>query len=388
MKLSALHMLQRRLGTRPVGWLALPLLLAGLLLLAGCEHKELAQGALTDKKQAAAGKAQVQAPPPPAAAAPGARLRTTVEVQRLEARDFTLAATYIGYLLPQERIELRSELEGVAERVLFDEGDAVSRGQLLTNVNTDQLTVRRNQAQADLALAESSYERERSLHLKQLVTDSLLEQSRTRRDLAKYALQLAEIELTKSSVTSPISGTVKTRGVDRGEFLNKGQLIAEILDVSKVRALINVPEREVRYLQPGRRVEVTFEALPGASDPGLVRLVGLEADTKTRTFPVEVQLDNTRGRLRPGMLARVRVPLEQFRAQLMIPRYAVVQREQGQVVFVAQDGKAVERQIETGASSEGQLQVLKGLSPGELIVVTGQQKLTPGEPIEARPAAR
>jgi len=72
----------------------------------------------------------------------------------------------------------------------------------------------------------------------------------------------------------------------------------------------------------------------------------------------------------------------------MIPRYAVVQREQGQVVFVAQDGKAVERQIETGASSEGQLQVLKGLSPGELIVVTGQQKLTPGEPIEARPAAR
>ncbi|HKI98291.1 MAG TPA: efflux RND transporter periplasmic adaptor subunit [bacterium] len=372
---------------------ALLVLLAVALLLAGCNRREPVQGAMTDERHADAGdaskvraEATAAVPQPAGADTPRAATLTPVEVEQVKPRDFTLTSTYIGYLLPQERVELRSEIEGVAERVQFDEGQAVKAGQLLVNISTEEMTVRRDQAKADLRLAQSNFQRDSSLHAKQLVTDAQLEQSRTRRDLAEYALRLAELQLKKSRVISPLAGTVKTRGVDRGEFLNKGQLIAEILDVSKVRALFNVPEREVRYLKPGRRVDVTFEALPGESVTGSVRLVGLEADTKTRTFPVEVELDNAQGRLRPGMLVRVRVPLEQYRGQLMIPRYAMLERERERVVYIVRDGKAVERVIESGASSEGMVQVLKGLEPGDLVIVTGQQKLTPGEPVDARPA--
>lgn len=370
--------------------LALVVLLAALLP-AACDRKQDVKGAMTDSEQAAqtqAAPARAQATTPTGSPPAGTRTVTAVRVQKLKAQDFTLSATYIGYLLPQERVELRSEIEGAVERVLFDEGNRVMRGQLLTNIGTEQLQVRRNQAHADLSLAESNYLRDVNLHQKRLVTDAQLEQSRTRRDLARYGLELAEIELRKSQVTSPLGGVVKTRGINRGEFLNKGQLIAEILDISKVRARVDVPEREVRYLQIGRRVEVSFEALPGEKVTGSVRLVGLEADVKTRTFPVEVELNNSEARLRPGMLARVTVALEQYQNQLMIPRYAILERERGRVVFVAQDGKAVERNIETGASSEGQVQVLKGLSTGEQIVVVGQQKLTPGEPIDVRPSER
>lgn len=370
--------------------LALVVLLAALLP-AACDRKQDVKGAMTDSEQAAqteTAPARAQATTPTGSPPAGTRTVTAVRVQKLVPQDFTLSATYIGYLLPQERVELRSEIEGAVERVLFDEGNRVMRGQLLTNIGTEQLQVRRNQAHADLSLAESNYLRDVNLHQKRLVTDAQLEQSRTRRDLARYGLELAEIELRKSQVTSPLGGVVKTRGINRGEFLNKGQLIAEILDISKVRARVDVPEREVRYLQIGRRVQVSFEALPGEKVTGSVRLVGLEADVKTRTFPVEVELNNSEARLRPGMLARVTVALEQYQNQLMIPRYAILERERGRVVFVAQDGKAVERNIETGASSEGQVQVLKGVSTGEQIVVVGQQKLTPGEPIDVRPSER
>lgn len=82
------------------------------------------------------------------------------------------------------------------------------------------------------------------------------------------------------------------------------------------------------------------------------------------------------------MLARVNVALERYEKQLLVPRYAILERESGRIVFVAQDGKAQERPIEIGASADGQVQVLKGLTPGELLVVVGQQKLTPGEPVQ------
>lgn len=389
------------------------LLAAVLLAMTGCGRKEASQGAMTADRPApamepapgeaqasgearvatqaqatgeaqASGEAQAATQSPTAAARQPApdRTRTVVNVLRLQEQAFTLSATYIGHLLPRERVEMRSELDGVVERVQFDDGEPVQAGQLLANISTAQLRVRRDQARADLALASSTYERERSLHANKLLTDAQVEQSRTRRELAEYTLRLAEIELEKSSVNAPIAGTVKTRAVSRGEFVNKGQLIAEILDIGTVRALFNVPEREMRYLRPGRRVEVTLEALPGETFAGVVRLVGLEADLKTRTFPVEVEVDNAQARLRPGMLARVNVALERYEKQLLVPRYAILERENGRIVYVAQDGKAQERRIEIGASADGQVQVLKGLLPGELLIVVGQQKLTPGEPVQ------
>jgi len=155
-----------------------------------------------------------------------------------------------------------------------------------------------------------------------------------------------------------------------------------------VRALFHVPEREIRHLSPGMRVAVSFDALPGASHRGVVKTVGLEADRKSRTFPVEVELDNPQRRLLPGMLARVQVRLATHRRQVLVPRYAVLEREAGRAVFVARNGQAEERFIETGADAGEEIQVLNGLSFGDQLVVVGQRMLTDNEPIEIRRVVR
>lgn len=371
---------------RPVLLLLLTVVLGAALALGACKQEQEGQAAA--EARAAATTEAATAPPAKPKAPAAAPVRAVVEVKTLQPRDFTLTGTYVGYLVPNERVELRSEIEGVAESVRFDESDDVKRGQLLAEVSTAQLRVRRDQAKADLALAESNFKRESTLHAQKLLPDSQMEQTRTRLDQARLALKLAQIELNKSRVRSPINGTVKTRGVDPGEFLNKGQLVAEVLDVSKVRALLNVPEREVRHITPGRPVTVTFEALPDLERTGAVRTIGLEADLKSRTFPVEVELDNADRRLRPGMLARASVALQHFRNQVLVPRYAILEREQGPVVFVARDGIAEERPIKVGAGADGEVQVLSGLEPGEKLVVTGFQKLIPGEPIEVHRTGR
>lgn len=366
------------------------LIAGGLSFAGGCGERRDIQGAMTADKDNPGGAAQTAEKPPAQGTAketPPAR-GTYVEVMEVTPREFVLSATYIGHLLPRERVELRAELEGVVESATFAEGQAIQRGAVLVNVSTGQLKVRRDLARSELALAESNFQRDKQLHGKRLIPDSRLEQSRNRRDVAKYTLRLAEIELDKSAVKTPISGTVKTKAVEVGEFLNKGQLIAEILDISKVRALFHVPEREIRHLSPGMRVAVSFDALPGASHRGVVKTVGLEADRKSRTFPVQVELDNPQRRLLPGMLARVRVRLATYRRQVLVPRYAVLEREAGRAVFVARNGQAEERFIETGADAGEEIQVLNGLSFGDQLVVAGQQMLTDNEPIEIRRVVR
>ncbi len=305
----------------------------------------------------------------------------SVEVIRIRPQDFSLTATYIGHLLPWERVSLRAELDGMAESADFEEGDRVGPDKVLVNISTERLKVRRDLARSDHEFAKSKYLRDADLFKRSLIPSSRLDQTRNRRDVAKFTLRLAEIELEKSTVRSPISGIVKSKGVEPGEYVNKGQLLAEVLDISRLRARVDVPEGEIRHLARGKEVRLTLDALPGEEFSGIVKTVGLEADRSTRTFPVEVALENPRERLRPGMLTRVRVPLREYRNQVLIPRHAVLERERSRAVFVVRGGRALERTIRTGVASGGRLQVLDGLRSGDQVVVTGQQKLVHNEPV-------
>ncbi|MDH4247503.1 MAG: efflux RND transporter periplasmic adaptor subunit [Deltaproteobacteria bacterium] len=355
-------------------------LLTALLLLGSCKGG----GKAAEGQASAAAVTQTQgAPEKPGAGAPeavGKRLK--VEVLSIVLRPFVLQATYVGNLQPNDRVALRSEMEGLVEQVNFEESQQVARGKPLLNISTEQARVRRDLARTDFQLSDSKYKRAKDMFDKQLVPPTQFEEAQNQRDRANLALKLAEIELKKSIVEAPISGSVKSRLVSPGEFINKGQLLAEILDLSRMEAQITVPEREVAYLSAGMPVWVTLDALRQERIQGKVKSVGMEADLRSRSFPVVVIIENQGGQLRPGMLARVQVDLASFKNQVLVPRHAILEREQGPVVFVVVNDHVEERSIRTGAGTPEEVQVLQGLAVGEKMVVTGHQRLINNEVVE------
>lgn len=370
--------------------LLLALFIGLVLLLGGCGREEggQVQGALRrepgqnervgTEPPVAPATAQAQAPQAPQT--PPA----PVEVLRLRPQDFNVSATYIGNLVPNERVALRSEIEGVAEQVRFEESGQVAKSEVLVHISTSRLTAQRDLAKANYELAESNLRRSKDLSRQNLIPQSKLDEAQTSRDVAYYNLKLAQIELDKSIIKAPISGVVKTKSVAEGEFVNKGEPLAEILDMSAMLAAIDVPERDIRFVKPGQTVRVTLDALPDRSFAGRVDTVGLEADPRNRSFPVEVRLENPNRALRPGMLARVEVVLQSYEHEVLVPRHAILEREHGKVAFVAEDGRARLRTVRTGASTAGAVQVLEGLSLGEQLIVTGHQRLSDQEPIDIR----
>ena len=307
--------------------------------------------------------------------------RTNVRVQEVNLESLSIKSTYVGNLLPNQRVIMRSEIDGVIENIYFDEGDEIVNNKKLIDISTKELSLKLKIAFADSKLAETNLERDEKLAKDNLIPNAQLDQTRTFAERALLNRELAKISLNKSIINSPLSGTVKTRFVKVGEFVRKGDRLVEILNVDRILVKVNIPEQEILQINIGQKVDIELYILEKKIFEGKVKKIGLEADASNRTFPVEIEVNNRERILRPGMLARVTFNKRVDQDQVVVPRHTILERDSGRIVYVVDKGKAFQREVSTGISQREKVQILTGLGRGEQLVVEGHTKLTDGEEI-------
>jgi len=306
---------------------------------------------------------------------------TNVETLQLVSRRLEIHNTYVGHLKPLERVMISSESEGIIEKTLFEVGDSVEKGQLLANVETKLLSRQEALAQENYKQSVKDYKTERTLFKRKVSTSSKVDSMKTKRDLYKIQLEIAQINLNKSQIKSPIKGVIKQKNAQVGEFVQKGKTLLEVMDISQVLVSFNVPEKEIQYVKVGKKVNVRIDAFPGMVFSGKIHTRGLEADLKNRSFPVEVLLENPQQELLPGMMARAKMETLVESNKIIIPRYAVLERENSRIVYIAKNGAAVERPVVLGTIIRDEVQILSGLQSRDRLIVTGHHFLTHKEKI-------
>ena len=304
--------------------------------------------------------------------------KTNVRVHEVDLESLSIQSTYVGNLLPNQRVIMRSEIDGVIENIYFDEGDEIVINKKLVDISTKELSLKLKIALADSKLAESNLNRDEKLAKKNLISNALLDQTRTFAERALLNKELSKISLNKSLIKSPMKGTVKTRFVKVGEFVRKGDRLAEILEIDRILIKVNIPEQEILQIIVGQKVDIVLYIFENKKIEGQVKKIGLEADASNRTFPVEIEVDNLERKLRPGMLARVTFTQRVDQDQVVVPRHTIMERDRGRIVYVVDNGKAFQREVSIGISQQENVQILKGLSKGEQLVVEGHTKLTDG----------
>ena len=307
--------------------------------------------------------------------------KTNVRIKIIEPGSLKIQTTYVGYLLPNQRVLMRSEIDGVIEKINFEEGDEITKDKRLIDISTKELQLKLKIAVVDSNLADINIRRNEKLASSNLISDAQLDHTRTRAESARLNKELARISLRKSLISAPLDGTVKTRHVKVGEFVRKGDKLVEILDLSHIIVKVNIPEREILGIKIGQKVGVTLYIMEEIIITGKVKNIGLEADSNNRTFPVEIYVENSERNLRPGMLARATFSKKIDGEQIVIPRHTIMEKERGRVVYVYDKGKVFQKDIQVGLSQQDQVQVINGLKKGELIVVEGHNKLTDGEEV-------
>ena len=308
----------------------------------------------------------------------GNKKKTNVRVQKVDLESFSIQSTYVGNLLPNQRVIMRSEIDGVIENIYFEEGQDIVKNKKLVDISTKELSLKLKIALADSKLAESNLNRDEKLAKKNLISNAQLDQTRTFAERALLNEELSKISLNKSLIKSPMKGTVKTRFVKVGEFVRKGDRLAEILEVDRILIKVNIPEQEILQINIGQKVDIELYIFENRKFEGQVKKIGLEANASNRTFPVEIEVDNLERELRPGMLARVTFTQRVDQDQVVVPRHTIMERESGRIVYVVDNGKAFQREVSIGISQRENVQILNGLIKGEQLVVEGHTKLTDG----------
>lgn len=301
-----------------------------------------------------------------------------VEVVSLESAPASLELDLPGEVTGQRDANLAAANGGLVERVFVEEGTLVAKGDTLLRVDSalygaqyEQAEAQRDQAQVDVDRLEK---------LGDLGSAAQLASARTQLRVAEANRKLAATRLSRANVKSPFSGVVASVGVEEGEAVAPGGPVVRVVQLDPAVVTLSVSDRDVVSLTTGASVWVTTAASSGRLE-GRVARISPAADTRTRAFPVEIEVPNPDGALLPGMIARVSGERALVTDGVVIPQDWVVTLRDERGVFLANGDLAKWQPIELGAVIRDRVVVESGLEPGAKVVITGHRNLVDGDPL-------
>jgi membrane fusion protein (multidrug efflux system) len=304
-----------------------------------------------------------------------------------------------GELIAKQRADVAAQVAGEITELLVEEGEAVEEGAVLLEIDPERRHLELDRARARIgetraAVAEQQREvnRMRALAKQGVASATQLDQAetalqtaRSRLAAAKAELGVAERALRDASVRARFAGLVARRYVDRGEFVQQGQSLIDLVTLDPVEVEFHLPEADAARVAPGMPIEVTVSPYPDEVFDALVTVVSPTIDPRTRTLRVRAELDNQDGRLLPGFFARANLGLARREDVLVVPEEAVLRRADGAVVFrVEPDSRVSRHVVETGVIRAGMVEIRSGLAVGNVVVSRGHSDLIDGSLVVAR----
>lgn len=287
-----------------------------------------------------------------------------------------------GIFAANQDLIMATENAGRVTRILVDEGSRVSKGQLLARIDADLLNVDVETAKANHQSAVRDLERYESAFKTGGVTQQQLDNARLNVQTTKSRLQSANLKSADANIKSPISGIINKRFVEQGSYVNVGNQLFEIVDVSKLKLQATANENQVVNLKAGDAVIIKSNVYPGISFKGKITFISPKADNSLN-FPVEVEVNNNSdGKLKAGMYGTAVFDFPDQAASLSVPRSAFVGSVYSNKVYVLEGNKAIERQVTAGRTFGDRVEVIEGLKEGELVITSGQINLVNGTEVQ------
>ena len=301
---------------------------------------------------------------------------TRVEVMVLERSDATLELGLPGEIGGHRDAMLAAANGGYVEKVLVRRGDEVKKGQTLVQVDATLYAAQLEQANAQAAQADAELRRAEAMG--DMGSMSALDAAKTQARVAAANVSQARARLSRARVTAPFEGTIADIMVEPGEAAAPGSPVVRLVILDPVTVILSVADRDVVSLQTNVKVRVSTAASPNQFE-GVISHIAPAADTKTRTFPVEISVPNPDHALLPGMIARVDVDLSLADDAVVIPQDWLVTRRDRRGLFVEDEGVAVWHDVILGDIIHDDVVIASGISVGDRVVVTGQQDLAEGD---------
>ncbi len=335
-------------------------------------------------------------------AKPEAFAAAQVKVMKVTRQRISEKLSFTGSLEAWRKQTITPDIGGKVAQIYVREGDRVSAGQLLAEMDTETMRLQLKQAEAGAAVAEAAFndakkDKERVERL--LKEKAISEQQAEKVNLAfeaamaqnaqaESALNMARYALSVSIMKAPFGGVIASKNAEVGDVINPmmggfspsgGGGVLTLMDFSRVKIVIEVTPGDIVRIQKGQKAILRTPSLPGRDFEGTIQTVNMTADEATRKFRVEIAADNPDLALRPGTFGTIIIEIRTRENALAIPQSAVLENK---YVFVASGNKALRKEITLGLQNTNLVEVVSGVQEGDLVIVEGNFGLEDGNEVQ------
>ncbi|MBQ7686662.1 MAG: efflux RND transporter periplasmic adaptor subunit [Bacteroidaceae bacterium] len=304
---------------------------------------------------------------------------TRVKTQVVSPDMVDNAQTYVGIIEEREATAVSFTGMGVVKRMLVNEGQTITKGQLIAEMDDTQARNLLSGAEAQMTQANDALVRFKMLHDNGSLPEVQWVEIQSKVAQAKSQLEVAKKNLADCKLTAPVGGIIGKKLIGTGETALPSQAVVSILDISSVKVKVAVPEAEIGGINANTPTSIMVEAINGSYQGGRIEK-GVQADALTHTYDIRIHMANGNRKLLPGMVASVRFVSEESQTigRKMIPVTAVQKKSDGSLFVwtVGKDSTAHRTAVTIGQTQGNYVSIINGLNIGDRIAVEGYQKLS------------
>ena len=306
-----------------------------------------------------------------------------VKVQEIHAEAVNGEQGFSGTIEEASGASLSFAGSGTIRRIYVSEGQTVRQGQLIAELDPTTMQNAYTIAKTSLDQAQDTYNRMKELHDAGSLPEMQWIQIENQLKSARASEAMARKSLHDTKLYAPFSGFIASKDAEMGQNAGPGMPVVKLVSIGSVKVKISVPEDDVQRIKKGSSMKIIVPALDNREFSGVVTERGVSADPRSRTYKVKATIMNHDGQLLPGMICQAFTNYMQDATGVFIPANLVqLDSDNKTFVWVVNGGKAVKREIIISNETAQGAQVSGGLSSGDKLIVSGQQKVSNGMKVE------
>ena len=307
-------------------------------------------------------------------------LLLTVETVVLYPEYLESKISTTGTILPNEEVELRSEISGRVIGIYFKEGSRIKKGELLLKLDDSDLKAQLKKLRVEVEYAKQDSSRQAQLMEVSATTQEVYDAALNRLRIAQADIELVGVQIDKTEIRAPFNGVVGLRQVSEGSYLTPAGVISQFQEIDPVKVEFKVPEKYAGQVKAGMNVDYTVSSSKNKFSAEIYA-VEPRIDANTRSVTVRAKSANPMFELFPGGFAEIEIILDKMEDALIVPSQAVIPELNGQVVYLYKSGKVKQASVEIGVRSERTTQLTSGVMPMDTVIITGLLQVKDNMPI-------
>lgn len=287
-----------------------------------------------------------------------------------------------GSLVANESVVLKAEVSARVEKINFIEGQNVTKGQLLVQLDDSEIQAEIAKLNFIKKLNEDNENRQKQLLEKEAISKEEYETALTTLNTTLADIKVKQVQQQKHQIRAPFDGIIGLRNVSQGSYISSADELVTLYSINPIKIDFSIPGKYSALVNPKDKIEFNVDSYENEAFYGEIYAVEPQVDPKTRSLQARAKSQNRENKLLPGQFAKIRLTLDTFNDAIMIPTEAVIPELNGKKVFIYVDGKVDSRSIETGIRTADRIQVTSGLNAGDIVLTSGILQLKQGMEVD------